>query len=78
VKHFCLCLLLMGLAGCAAKPIAVAKDDGRAPHHFGGAPGALASAKARLAAGDASLQPALAQLIERANRALKANPPSVT
>jgi hypothetical protein len=48
------------------------------PRYFGASPAALAESKARLAAGDAALQPALAKLVADADRALKVAPPSVT
>lgn len=48
------------------------------PRYFGASPAALAEAKARLAAGDAALQPALAKLVADAEQALKFAPVSVT
>jgi hypothetical protein len=47
------------------------------PRYFSAAPGALAETKARLAAGDPSLQPALRRLRSDADAALRMNPPSV-
>ena len=47
------------------------------PVYFEASPGALAEAKARLAAHDPSLQPALNVLVHTADRALNATPPSV-
>jgi Alginate lyase len=47
------------------------------PKVFYADPRVLADAKARLAAGDVSLKPALDRLLEQANRALKISPPSV-
>jgi len=47
------------------------------PRYFGVKPGALAEVKARLTAGDKSLQPALKNLLEDADAALKVPPPSV-
>ena len=44
---------------------------------FGAPPGALAEAKTRLAAGEASLRPGLDQLIREADKALRVTPPSV-
>lgn len=74
-------VLLVGIAAtleCA--PLAAAAEpaiDAR-PRYFGASPGALAQSKARLAADDAALRPALDALIERADQALKVKPPSVT
>lgn len=47
------------------------------PHFFGARSGALAEVKARLAAGDKSLSPALKNLVADADAALKISPPSV-
>ena len=47
------------------------------PAYFEASPGALTEVKARLAAHDPSLQPALNVLIRTADRALNATPPSV-
>ena len=47
------------------------------PRYFGVKPGALAEVKARLAAGNKSLQPALKNLLEDAEESLKVPPPSV-
>jgi Alginate lyase len=47
------------------------------PNYFEASPGALAEVKARLAAHDPSLQPALNVLVHTADRALNATPPSV-
>ena len=47
------------------------------PRYFGVRPGALAEAKARLAGGDPSLQPALENLVKEADEALQTAPPSV-
>ncbi len=48
------------------------------PRFFGAAPGALAAAKARVAAGDPALRPALAALVQSAEAALTVEPPTVT
>ncbi|MDP3069503.1 MAG: alginate lyase family protein [Opitutaceae bacterium] len=67
---------LLALAVLAA---AVATSDARAePRYFAARPGALAAAKARLAAGDATLQPALDKLVADADRALAFMPVCVT
>ena len=47
------------------------------PRYFGASPDALAAVKARLAAGDKSLQPALKKLVKDADEALKIPPRSV-
>ena len=47
------------------------------PHFFGVRPGTLAEVTARLAAGDRELQPALSNLVQEAESALKTAPPSV-
>jgi len=47
------------------------------PRYFGVKPGLLAESKARLAAGDQTLQPALKNLLEAADVLLKSPPPSV-
>ena len=47
------------------------------PRYFGVSPGGLAQARARLAAGDKSLQPALKALTHEADEALQLTPPSV-
>ena len=56
----------------AAAPVH-ARDPGDA--FFSARPGALATAKARLAAGDATLRPALESLVKNADDALKLTPP---
>ena len=48
------------------------------PRYFATRPGALVETKARLAAGDAGLQPALRALVASADLALAVTPPSVT
>ena len=48
------------------------------PRYFSVRPGVLAETKARLAAGDRTLQPAVSALVQRAEEALKVKPPSVT
>ena len=48
------------------------------PNYFAASPGALAEAKARLAAHDPALQPAFDALVSAADRALQATPPTVT
>lgn len=48
------------------------------PRYFSARPGALAAAKARLAAGDAMLRLALESLVKNADDARKLTPPSVT
>ena len=53
------------------------KADDASPRYFGAPPGALASVKARLAARDESLQPALKALVTAADKALTTAPPSV-
>jgi Alginate lyase len=50
--------------------------DGSVNYYFA-TPGALAEVKARLAAGDKSLQPALKNLVKEADKALEVLPPSV-
>ncbi len=67
--------VLFILAGCA---LAQPSETGTSPRYFGVRPGALAEAKSRLAGGDASLQPALRNLVEQADAALQTSPPSVT
>ncbi|MBL9185902.1 MAG: alginate lyase family protein [Opitutaceae bacterium] len=67
---------LLALAVLAA---AVAATDARAePRYFAARPGTLVETKARLAAGDATLQPALDKLVADADRALAFAPVSVT
>ncbi len=65
-----LCLVLAAVVGTRA-----AASE---PRYFGARRGALVETKARLAAGDAILQPALRALVESAENALKVTPPSVT
>lgn len=48
------------------------------PRFYGTRPGVLPGIKARIAAGDKTLQPALGALIKRADAALQVKPPSVT
>jgi len=55
----------------------MARAEQPVPRYFGVRPGALAEAKARLAGGDQSLQPALRYLVEQADDALQTSPPSV-
>jgi hypothetical protein len=54
-----------------------AHADDLPPRYFAARPGALAEAKARLANGDKSLQPALKHLLKNADEALKITPPTV-
>lgn len=68
---------LLVLSAFLASPMFAATPV-TAPRYFGAHPGALATANARLAAGDTALQPALAKLIADADQALKVAPPSVT
>ncbi len=70
-------LLLLALAssGFTAATAATAQAE---PRYFSVRPGALVESKARLAAGDAALQPALRSLVKNADEALKLTPPSVT
>jgi hypothetical protein len=56
----------------------VARAAESAPRYFLACPGAMAGVKARLAAGDATLQPALRALVKSADEALLVEPPSVT
>lgn len=65
-------LFLMGLAG-----VSLATATELAPRYFAAPPGALAETKARLAAGDPVLKRALKNLVEGAEEALHATPPSV-
>ena len=65
-----LCLVLAAVVG--------SRSAASEPRYFGARPGALADSKARLASGDAILQPALHALVESAEKALKVTPPSVT
>jgi hypothetical protein len=55
----------------------LAKADEISPRYFAVSPGALAEAKARLAAHDGALQPALKALVKAADKALQITPPSV-
>lgn len=68
---------LLVLSAFLASPL-FAAAPATAPRYFAAPPGALATAKARLAAGDATLQPALEKLIADADAALKVAPVSVT
>ncbi len=70
MKYFFLFLLWM--AG-----VSLATATELAPRYFAAPPGALAEAKARLAAGDPVLKRALKNLVEGAEEALRASPPSV-
>jgi len=70
IKHVALILLVL-TAGCFAQ----ARET--SPCYFGVKPGALARAKARLTAGDKSLQPALKALLNAGDEALQTSPPSV-
>ena len=65
-------VLLAVLAACSAR---AAEPE---PRYFAAREGALATAKARLAAGDAALLPALAKLVADADKALSFAPVSVT
>ena len=67
---------LFVLPAAAMACLAHAADPGDA--FFSSRPGALASTKARLAAGDATLKPALGALVKSADESLKLAPPSVT
>jgi|GEM_PF-192374 len=53
------------------------RADQTAPRYFAASPGALAKVKARLAAQDPSLQPALKALVHAAEKAMQITPPSV-
>lgn len=57
---------------------AFVRADDAGPRFFSARAGALVGAKARLAEGDKTLQPALRALVERADKALKIMPHSVT
>jgi hypothetical protein len=65
-------LFVFILAACG-----IAKAGDESPRYFGASPGALAEVKARLAAHDESLQPALNTLLRAADKALQVKPPSV-
>jgi hypothetical protein len=65
-------LFVFILAACG-----IAKAGDESPRYFGASPGALAEVKARLAARDESLQPALNALLKAADKALLVKPPSV-
>jgi hypothetical protein len=65
--------ILLILAVCG-----LANANEISPRYFAVSPGALPEAKARLAARDESLQPALKALVRAANEALQIAPPSVT
>ncbi len=67
-----LALIFLILTTCQA-----ARTAEPLPRYFGARPGSLADAKARLARGDRSLQPALTSLVEEAKEALRVPPPSV-
>jgi len=56
----------------------LAQADETSPCYFAVSPGTLAEVKARLAAHDESLQPALSALIKSADKALEIKPPAVT
>jgi hypothetical protein len=71
VRSLALILFLPALTG-------VARADAAEPRWFASPSGALAEAKGRLVAGDASLRSALDALVNSADRALKVIPPSVT
>ena len=64
-------ILLLVVNGC------LAHAETNAPQYFATRPGALLESKARLAAGDASLQPALKTLLKAADKALETPAPSV-
>ncbi len=64
------------LAG-ASLAVLVSAASAAGPRYFSAAPGTLTETKARLAAGDASLQPAFARLIADADSALEVKPPTV-
>jgi hypothetical protein len=68
--------LVLALTALRLAVSARAADPGDA--FFSARPGALATTKARLAAGDVTLRPALAALVKNADDALKVTPPSVT
>ena len=61
-------LFVFILAACG-----IAKAGDESPRYFGASPGALAEVKARLAAHDESLQPALNTLLRAADRRCKSN-----
>lgn len=67
---FCLFAVLLGFVPRLAADVI-------APRYFGANPGALIKAKARLAAGDQELAPALKKLLAEADEALNKTPPSV-
>ena len=67
-------LLLLGLLVPAVLP---ARADEPQPAYFAAPPGALAAVKARLAAQDAALEPALAALVKAADKAGRSAPLSV-
>src|SRR5215472_9694899 len=73
IKLFSALLLLFtaSLAGASGP------DTPPLPKVFCADPHAMAAAKAKLAAGDNSLKPALDRLLRDANRALEIKPPSV-
>ena len=72
MKKICLLLGLVFMIVRLARA-----DDSPGPVYFIGRPGALAEAKARLAAHDPVLGPALAALVKAADKALKMPPASV-
>ncbi len=67
-----LCFFALWLAGSPRL-----RADEAAPRYFGAEPGALAQAKARIAAGDPGLSMALKKLVDGADGALHETPPSV-
>ena len=67
--------IFFSLFTCAA--VLFASADETSPRYFGASPGALAEAKARLAAHDKALSPVLKVLIKAADNALQIPPPSV-
>ena len=73
-------LLLSFIASGAgwAQSVTAAMASERAPRYFAAKPGALAKAKARLAAGDQELGHALTNLLAEAEMAKQETPPSVT
>lgn len=75
-------LVVLGPSAIAQSLVNVANAENLAQvadtTYFAASPGALADVKARLAAHDASLQPALSALAQEADAALKIEPPSVT
>jgi Alginate lyase len=70
MKHILLLILTSGLC-------CVGQGQEASPQYFGVSPGQLAKVRARLAAGDKTLAPALKTLTDEADEALQLPPPSV-